>query len=545
MEDQSRQNLLSDTERGVAPNPPIATRTVIATPTKKNQPQSSSLNPLHDDNDDNITMPQSNVSVYLCCCCCIAPKNYDKEYFPNPRECTNVAFALAWALQFFSGLIYFAYLAIAHSSEWHSNFKKLTKNYMTDRQRAHFFGICGATVGTTAVVIIGMFAFLRYQTHCAIRMSLAVVWCAFVVLTYVLFTIPSYVNGCLMILVCIGLPLSLRYFRSKFGVTAALIRTSSTVVWNRVGLLICAFTSIGVQMVWMLMCGIVFVQLKTTFEQRLSLLVLLFFQYVWTAELIRYTMTYLTSSVVANWVCFDSKDLELRTAHIKDRGSLAMYPTAAAIRYAAWHNLGVMACASLLVALIQTLRFIIAMLDKDGKGGCETCLMDCILRCIEGQIRYMNNYAVTYSAIFGLGFLSSTKQFMEQLQRRQGFQTVYNDDVTGYVVFGCSLVVASVSSTTTGLVAWAAFDIVRVDQVMLVAFFFGLFAGLAALQVIAAAVSALFVVSLHEETQRVFQRNHPDEYRELRGVLDYATGAEIKEFQYCSGDGCCCPIICI
>ena len=27
--------------------------------------------------------------------------------------------------------------------------------------------------------------------------------------------------------------------------------------------------------------------------------------------------------------------------------------------------------------------------------------------------------------------------------------------------------------------------------------------------------------------------------------IDYATGAEIKEFQYCSGDGCCCPIICI
>jgi len=319
------------------------------------------------------------------------------------------------------------------------------------------------------------------------------------------------------------------------------------VIWNRVGLLLCAFASIAFQLLWMSMCGIVYVQLKVIENDSrfLPLLVLLFFYYVWTAELIRYTMTYLTSSVVANWVCFDSKDHAIRTAHIKDRGFLAVYPTAAAIRYAAWHNLGVMACASLLVALIQTLRFIIALLDKDGEGGCETCLMDCFLRCIEGQIRYMNNYAVTYSAIFGLGFMQSTKQFMEHLQRRQGFQTVYNDDVTGYVVFGSSLVVASLTATTTGVVAWAAFGIVRVDQVMLVAFIFAMFSGLAALQVISAAVSALFVVSLHEETQRAFQRNHPDEYRQLRGVLDYATGAEMAEFQYCSGDGCCCPIICI
>jgi len=504
------------------------------------------------DQNDVHTMPTSQVSVYLCCCCCVAPKDYKKKYFPEPRQCTNVIFAVLWSVCFLAGLCFFAYLAAAHSSEWSANFKKITKSTMTDQQRKNIIGLCAVCFSSSAVTIIGMFAFLKYQTHCAIRCSLACLWVAALSYGVWMVSVQKYFVGIMLLFLCMSIPLFFHLLRSKFSVTALLIRSASAVVWGRVSLLVCALVSVGFHVLWILMCGIVFIQLKsqgyeksdkTYFANFLPLCTLLFFYYIWTAELIRYLMTYLTSSVVANWACFDSDDKEVRRAHLKERGFLAEWPTLAAIKYAFWHNLGVLALASLLVALIQTLRLFVRLLDRDGDGSCEQCLIDCILRCLEGQIRYMNNYAVTYSAIFGLGFLASSKQFMHQLQQRQGFQTVYNDDITAYVVLGSSLVVGSVTGILSGGLAWAVFGIIRIDQVVLVAFLFGLFAGLAALQVISAGVSALFVLYLYPETQIVFQSNHPQEYAVMRGAIEHSTGVELKEFQCLSGEGCCCPIV--
>ena len=115
--------------------------------------------------------------------------------------------------------------------------------------------------------------------------------------------------------------------------------------------------------------------------------------------------------------------------------------------------------------------------------------------------------------------------------------------MTAYVVFGSSLFVAAVTGITTGVVCFQVFDIIRVDQVMKVGFVFGLLAGLAALQVISAAVSAMFVCCLYDETQRVFQANHPEVYRGLQTTMEYATTGEKEEFEYCGGEGCCCPIV--
>ena len=94
------------------------------------------------DQNDVHTMPTSQVSVYLCCCCCVAPKDYKKKYFPEPRQCTNVIFAVLWSVCFLAGLCFFAYLAAAHSSEWSANFKKITKSTMTDQQRKNIIGLC-------------------------------------------------------------------------------------------------------------------------------------------------------------------------------------------------------------------------------------------------------------------------------------------------------------------------------------------------------------------------------------------------------------------
>ncbi len=210
--------------------------------------------------------------------------------------------------------------------------------------------------------------------------------------------------------------------REKLPLSIEVIRVSMEAVWKHKTVLALPILSMILHTVWMIFCFLILSRLlsfnwqkkEETVGQFYSCLFLLFFYWVWTAELIRYAVDYITSSVVASWVCFETDVPGRKDKIVDEKHSFqAKSPTASAFKFAFFHNLGTLAMASLVIALIQTLKFIVEMFCKDenGRNNCAACLIQWLLSCIRDQLKYMNKYVIAYCAIFNATFCQGTGEF--------------------------------------------------------------------------------------------------------------------------------------
>jgi len=113
-------------------------------------------------------------------------------------------------------------------------------------------------------------------------------------------------------------------------------------------------------------------------------------------------------------------------------------------------SFGSICFGSLLVAFVQTLRFMVRSQDD---GFCAVCV-DCFLSCIEGMLAFINKYAFTYIAIYGGNFCDGGKATWSLLKER-GFDTIINDDLTETVCCILSVATGLIVGITVGLTAWA------------------------------------------------------------------------------------------
>ena len=87
---------------------------------------------------------------------------------------------------------------------------------------------------------------------------------------------------------------------------------------KHISVLCVGFLAIFMHVLWFIICSILYVSLSTQKLQQTNESLYLFclcclcFYYVWTAELIRYTVDYVASATVGSWVCFDSSNANMR-----------------------------------------------------------------------------------------------------------------------------------------------------------------------------------------------------------------------------------------
>jgi hypothetical protein len=92
-------------------------------------------------------------------------------------------------------------------------------------------------------------------------------------------------------------------------------------------------------------------------------------------------------------------------------GEMPNTPTLGAAKRAMTTSLGSICYGSLLVALIQFVRAMVAELKKSDNAGAAilgVCI-DCCLACIEDLVEYFNHYAYTQVAIYGKDFCTAAK----------------------------------------------------------------------------------------------------------------------------------------
>ena len=109
-------------------------------------------------------------------------------------------------------------------------------------------------------------------------------------------------------------------------------------------------------------------------------------------------------------------------------------------------SFGSICFGSLIVAAIQTVRFLVRSLKDD--NSVVGAIADCILGCIENLASYFNFFAYTELAIYGRSFVSSAKDCWS-LIKRSGVELIVNDILAG-VVLTLGMLVVTVGGSLYG-----------------------------------------------------------------------------------------------
>merc|ERR1711916_133773 len=84
-------------------------------------------------------------------------------------------------------------------------------------------------------------------------------------------------------------------------------------------------------------------------------------------------------------------------------------PTLSAFKRASTYSFGSIAFGSLIIALIQTVKFVLNSARRAHRNEFFIACVDCLLGCIENLVRYFNTYAFTQVAVYGKDYITAAK----------------------------------------------------------------------------------------------------------------------------------------
>ena len=305
----------------------------------------SARRPTLEDVDLDIQKGQTQgdgVSVFLCCLCCIPAKTKKKTYFPEPRYCTDLLFALLWFTTFCLGIGAFLQVLTWKGPQGLSNDVRDAFKFLTPRQRAQWVNITMAALSTTIIGLGAVYMLLKHCPECYLR------YCALFVISF--FAMIGIVSENILCLLLVAAMVCVLYtFREKIPVTLQIMKIGMKALDKHIGVLCVGFLAIFMHVVWFAVCSILYVSLHrqklevTNPSLYLFCLCCLCFYYVWTAEIIRYVVDYVASATVASWVCFDSNNLEVRNKYLNANPrhhAQANFPVLNGIKHAFFTNIG-------------------------------------------------------------------------------------------------------------------------------------------------------------------------------------------------------------
>jgi hypothetical protein len=172
-------------------------------------------------------------------------------------------------------------------------------------------------------------------------------------------------------------------------------------------------------------------------------------------------------------------------------------------------SFGSICFGSFLVAIVQALRALEQYTRDERDYQFLTCIIQCILACIESFIEYVNRWAYVYIGMYGFSYLEAGKNVVELFQNK-GWTVVITDDLAANVL---SLIALSIglASGIVGLVLGYMspnmFVSLGYEEAHGPAFFVGLLVGFLFASVILSVVgSAINTVIVCKYTTRSFSR---------------------------------------
>jgi len=182
-------------------------------------------------------------------------------------------------------------------------------------------------------------------------------------------------------------------------------------------------------------------------------------------------------------------------------------PTLAAFKRATTWSFGSICLGSLVVAIVQALRWLFSYLARKSENALVQCCVDCILGCLQALIRYVNVYAFALIAIYGKTYCVAASDAWDLLTMC-GIDAVVNDNLIGSVLFFGSLFSGLASGLAAILVGASILPSLSLLGLFFIGFVIGLVLASCVLEVIASAVAAFFVC-LSEDVQKL-RENHTE-----------------------------------
>jgi len=236
------------------------------------------------------------------------------------------------------------------------------------------------------------------------------------------------------------------------------------------------------------------------------------FSYYWFAQVVRNVVHVSCSGVYATWYFLGG-----------DNAQMPANPTLGAFKRAMTTSFGSVCFGSLIVALIQTLRWVVRVFKR--ACGPLACILECILICIEGIVRYFNRYAYAQVAIYGKTFCEAARDTWD-LFGREGMHMIVNDDLIGNVFMIGILLIALLTGGGALGIAYAALsgpdtsDATGINIALLYAVLFGI-VGLciaastagSIMSVVDSGVATIFVCFAMDKF--ALQRNSPELFQKF------------------------------
>ncbi|KAG1138129.1 hypothetical protein G6F37_010742 [Rhizopus arrhizus] len=185
------------------------------------------------------------------------------------------------------------------------------------------------------------------------------------------------------------------------------------------------FTVIGIYQAW---------YSSSSNNSRLNCaMVFLVFSFYWTSQVITY-VTHVTLAGLFATVYFLNDGIK--------------HPIWGSARRAFTTSFGTICFGSLLIAIIDLIRFLLQVARSNTDNACGAffvCIIQCIVNCFAGLFEWFTYYAFSGVAIYGKPFIPTARETWSMIKDR-GIDALINDNLIGNVLFMGGLLVGVLCS---------------------------------------------------------------------------------------------------
>ncbi|KAF8985046.1 putative choline transporter, neither null mutation nor overexpression affects choline transport [Entomortierella lignicola] len=314
------------------------------------------------------------------------------------------------------------------------------------------------SVAVSFALSFGYFILIQRQTAFLVKFSFIFsMLCTFAMGIYMVLSGNIFFGG-MTVLSGILLLILYKLWTSRIPFAVLLLQTVTSVTRRYPGTLAVAFTGLFTQIAWSSF-WIFSLAINYSVFQRISnckvedttdgksklvcdnnqlYIVMIYLNFVmyWNTEVIKNIVHVTISGVFGVYYFFEGSSAGAPSS-----------PTLGSAKRALTTSFGSICFGSLLIAIIQTLRFILNSLKSDSDDGFMAFLAmcaDCLLSMLQGLFEIFNKFAFVQIAIYGKPFIRAAEDTWELIKDR-GIEAIINDNLTSNVLGMGSLSVAFLS----------------------------------------------------------------------------------------------------
>jgi len=302
----------------------------------------------------------------------------------------------------------------------------------------------------------------------------------------ILFALGNPFGGVVFLFVGFINLLLIYFWRSRIPFATAVLETAAGIVQQYPATTSFAIGACVLNVIWLIVWIFAFAGMlsegNTWFGQ-----VFLVFSLYWTFQVIKNLLHVTISGTVATWFFLGDSGPE--------------NPTLNAFKRGATYSFGSICFGSLLVALIQTARWIVRSFQSKNQNNVAaqfiSCIIICLLNLLDRLVQYFNKYAYVQVATYGKSFTEAARDTWH-LFEQHAMEALINDDLISGVLIMGSFVGAIIVGIIAGIWSHGVLETVPWGVAAFAGFFIGYFMMIFSMQVVDSAVATIFVCFAEE-----------------------------------------------